>query len=284
MAYNNKKKSNHSYVTAIILGALGIIAIASIYILETYGVLTGIQAVTYIGIGYIAACVLALIVSVISYAISSSKSSRIGGSVAGEISNNFCNNTEMPVVVTDSEGKIVWYNGALNKALDLRSGLYNKYVDSFCDNTLDGILGSTGKTAEVRFRNDTDVKSEKNRIFSARAYPSVVRGKKYVTICFEDVTMLRKTEELKRDNELLIMYILIDNLDELVQTLHTDYASIYTQTESIIRKKIDEVNGSIRESGHNRYIVLITRKTLARLEKDRFSILDEVREINISDL
>ena len=76
---------------------------------------------------------------------------------------------------------------------------------------------------------------------------------------------------------------MIDNLDELMQYVQELYDTAASDVETILRKHMEAVGGIVREYANNKFICVFAAKYLEKFEEDKFSVLDEVREIYVGE-
>ena len=79
----------------------------------------------------------------------------------------------------------------------------------------------------------------------------------------------------------MIAYAMIDNLDELTQYVQELYSRTTYDVENILRRMMEKVGGIVRNYGNNKFMLVFAAEHLATFEKDRFDVLDEVREIRV---
>ena len=107
------------------------------------------------------------------------------------------------------------------------------------------------------------------------------KGKVYYVIVFENITETKNLQQRLSNEDTMIAYAMIDNLDELTQYVQELYSSTAYDVENILRRMMEKVGGIVRNYGNNKFMLVFTAEHLAAFEKDRFSVLDEVREIRV---
>ena len=271
-------------MAAIVCTCLGVIALAVSAILIVY--VPDFDPVTVVLCalgGYAGAVILTIVISILSRRMMSGDFSEIKGSIFGTISLDFIQKLYLPVLICDEKGKIVWYNTALSSRFKARGVLYGKYIDNICDATIERIIKGDEGGTEVSFLSAGDVVDENIEIFSAKGYRVLSKGKAYYITVFENITKIKALCAKLDDEETLIAYAMIDNLDELMQYVQELYANASKDVEVILRRHMEKVGGVLRDYGHNKFMCVFAAKHLAAFEKDRFSMLDEIREIHVGD-
>ncbi len=207
-------------------------------------------------------------------------SAEMNASIFGGLSLELIQKLHLPILICDDKGKIVWYNRALSSKFRSKGVLYGKYVDNICNATVERIRKGG---EEVVFLAAGDVSEEPMETWAATDYCVTARGKVYDIILFENTTEVRTLTAKLHDEDTLIAYAVIDNLDELMQYVQEAYGNAATEVESILRRHMEKIGGVIRSYGHNKFICIFAAKHLAAFEQDRFSMLDEIREIHVGE-
>lgn len=97
---------------------------------------------------------------------------------------------------------------------------------------------------------------------------------------FQDVTEQAEIEQLYENEKTVIAIIYLDNYDELTQGMDDQARSNINSLVIAILNKWAQDNGVfLKRFSSDRFMAVFNKKILQTLEKDKFSILDEVREI-----
>lgn len=233
---------------------------------------------------YVGLMIISCAVYIIVGALTRRNSTKLAMSVTQGLSLQFLQKLSKPVIICDDKGKITWYNQYLKKICAGDGLLYNKYLDTICDATIERIVKSDEKTgAEVRFSSAETADAGAKDIYNAFGYEIKIENKTYYVSIFDNVTKLKDTEKRLSDEDTILAYAMIDNLDELLQYVQDLYANVSAEVETVLEKYFERIGGVVREYGHNRFICLFDAEHLAEFESDKFSLLDEVREIRFGD-
>lgn len=187
----------------------------------------------------------------------------------------FTSTVPFPMCVVTEEGKIESANNEIGEVF-----IY------------DGIVGSdvfqiTGIKKEVLY----DIENEKNlKISRSEKVFSIVRkiirhnDLSYLMLCFIDITDKEKIEEKYKEEQVCSAIINIDNYDELTADMgEENQLYIRTEIDGIVRNWAQKMNASITKYKSNAYLVIFENIYLEKEKEVKFSILDEVRDIE-SDL
>ena len=81
----------------------------------------------------------------------------------------------------------------------------------------------------------------------------------------------------------VVAYIVLDNLEEIAQYVKVSYRSESNQADTILKDWAASLGAVIREYDRDKYIMMLSRKALRACERNKFDILDTIREIKIGD-
>ncbi|RSK29176.1 DHH family phosphoesterase [Bacillus sp. HMF5848] len=96
---------------------------------------------------------------------------------------------------------------------------------------------------------------------------------------FFDVTEQTEIEKLYEDERTVLGVIFLDNYDEITQGMDDQTKSnINSQVTAILNKWSKDNGVFIKRTSSERFIAILNENILKHLEKNKFSVLDEVRE------
>ncbi len=286
MAGNKNNGSDYQpfSVGGIICACFGILTLAMCYLCIAY---TDFQhekiILVHLGI-YAGIVVLVLLINIIAVAVSRKGVYTFASAVTQSASAKFLQKLTKPVIICDEKGKIVWYNQYLREICGSNAALYNKYIDSICDSTLERIVKSDDLLGtDLHFTTGESSERLLPGVFNAVGYEIEVEGRSYFMAIFTDVTALKTLERRIRDEDTYIGYAMIDNLEELLQYIQEGYGRAAEEVEKILEKYFQGVGGFVREYGNNRFMCVFEAQQFTALEADRFSLLDDVRDIRLGE-
>lgn len=95
-----------------------------------------------------------------------------------------------------------------------------------------------------------------------------------------EVSNYEKLKVLYNEERTCFAYINVDNYDELLSSSPEESRSIMAaEIEKIIRQWALKLSGSLTRYKENQYFIVFEQKHYEKLEANKFSILDEIREI-----
>lgn len=212
-----------------------------------------------------------------------------------EIYDMFRHVIDLPYAISDEEGNVKIMNGALQDILGYRKAVTGIGFSDICSipikNVIDAVRNRNGHADSDDYRLPTDLfitGSMVTRLTDSRRYEIVsysfkMHGDEYYFIVFRDVNeYLELVEHTERENT-VVAYIVLDNLQELIQYVRADYRSASTEVENILKAWVDGMNGFIREYENDKYLAIFSRKELDRQMQNEFDIQRQIMDLTIGD-
>ena len=156
--------------------------------------------------------------------------------------------------------------------------LYAKYIDSVCDVTIDKILADTMSIPESLGDQDASDNEDGvtalayDRVFRIKGYNITSQGKKYIITVWNERTELQRLAARLADEETIIAYVMIDNLDELMQFVQEKYRAASAEVEAILKQWADSVGGILKEYERDKFIFLFEARYLDEFIERKFEV------------
>lgn len=184
-------------------------------------------------------------------------------------------NLPVPLVVVDIEGKINWYNSKFTDMVSEKS-VIGKNIDKLV-NSLSFETIKTGEMIEDIRVGDRFYSVYANMVALDDENPQNMIFMLYWFDNTELTTMNMKYE----DEKPVVALIYVDNYEDVMNETKEEKIPFVT---SEIEKKINlwatRMNGMIKRYQKDKYMVIFESKYLENLEAKRFTILDDIREID----
>jgi c-di-AMP phosphodiesterase-like protein len=282
---NKIKGTLRSYLRwPIFLGTLLIVMNIQIY---TVNIKAGIIMSGYVLIYLIAAFLLyyfkrtALLHDLVDYAM------RFHATV-----NKVASNLNIPVAIIGPDMRCIWENKQFHKAFSAE--LKKKYIitEAIPSLTESSFPATTKENSEMHFHiDDVFYKACIQRIntenFSAQAKKNNaefgIGNTLYVIFIYDETELVRYIRE-NYDQRLDVGLLYIDNYDESLEQIDDVRRSLLI---ALIDRKINKymlnIDAITRKLEKDKYIFLFQHKYLAKLQADKFSLLDEIRTVNAGE-
>ncbi len=180
----------------------------------------------------------------------------------------------MPVIISDMTGKIIWFNKAFCNLSGSKNAYFGKYIDQICKNTVQDILTADDDSEGI----DTIAF---DNFFKVKGYVVHTPTKSYCISVWNNQNELNSAyEKLKNENP-VVAYIMIDNLDELLQHEQEKYREVSNNVANLLGEWAESVNGILKEYQRDKYIFVFREKYLAEFIASKFSILDKIRDVRV---
>jgi c-di-AMP phosphodiesterase-like protein len=185
-------------------------------------------------------------------------------------------NISAPIVACDLHGVIRWGNQAYRTLAQAHGANSPKRFSEVADIGIDSVMSTLegGKVCVLtvdgrNYRLDGTIVGEGDNCV-------------YVTI-WHDVTELENCKQLLAENDALVAYIYLDNLDELSQLEKEHFGSATAIAERTLHNWATEVNGILINYERDKFILFYMAKYLNQFLDNKFEILDKMREIRIGE-
>lgn len=196
----------------------------------------------------------------------------------------------IPYGLIDITGNILWDNYELQMILN-NSGKNRNLFHEIEEIPNDSVVLFEGeeKTAKI-FLNERNYRLQFKRvntrnIFENSPVVDILEGRDYiVAVYFFDETEITALIKENNDEKLISGLIYIDNYEEVLQTVEAVRGSMLAALiERRINKFISNIDGIVKKIEKDKYFIAFKHKYLEGLQADKFSILDEVKGVNVGN-
>lgn len=106
----------------------------------------------------------------------------------------------------------------------------------------------------------------------------------FITLYMTDVTELNSYIRENGNQRLIAGLIYIDNYDEVMESVEEVRQSLLVaQIDRKINKYIGDVDGIVKKLEKDKYFIVIKKESYRKFEADKFSLLEEVKQVNIGN-
>ena len=195
------------------------------------------------------------------------------GPVLGSIMYDMVNTANEPALICDENKKIIWFNHFAQKVSGSATSLLGKGLNVIMQNPLPD--ENDKKSSERQIITELDGETYIVDVTKIHA------EKTYNLLMFRNITEQARLEKFVRDEDKIVAYIIVDNLEELLQFEQENYRSASSTIEVIMRDWAASVNGILKEYEKDKYIFIFRNEDLERFVDDKFDILDKIREVRV---
>ena len=204
---------------------------------------------------------------------------------------------QVPYALMDTEARLVWGNKAFTK-LTGKDPFYDRSIhsvfpslnldklfaqaqdDTNPDKSRDPLLEHGNRLYRVHARM-TDVKSLVARSDIFRTIPP---DPFLISLFFYDETEYQRLLEKSDEDKIVVGLVYLDNYEEALETVEEVRRSLLMALiERKITKFFSDIDGIVRKTEKDKFIVVIKKNALDALSEERFHILEEVKTVNIGN-
>lgn len=207
----------------------------------------------------------------------------------GKIQKELLHELEIPYAILDTDGHIMWANNMFHDTIGVaHNKRIKKPVDSYFSELLPEIIdGSESVDINVDY-NDRKYKASIKRIDMSKVFEEDKDEDKgddiVLALYLFDETNLRKLEQETIDQKLYAGLLYLDNYDEVMDNLEDVKHSILTAlVERKINMYLSNIDAIVKHIENDKYFFVFKQKYMQTLRNDRFSILDDVKNINVGN-
>ena len=191
---------------------------------------------------------------------------------------------DLPVLILDGNDRVVWYNRAFTSRAGAKTVLYGKKFDNFSPVPLAEIISaSVADDGGDSLDTDGALVEAFGGYFAVKAYPTKSEETALTVTVWQDESELVACRRLIENEDTVVAYITIDNLEELLQYAQEKSRSAAAEVESILKDWADSVDGVFKEYERDRFIFLFASKYMRQFTDSKFDILDRVRRVRVGE-
>ncbi len=206
----------------------------------------------------------------------------------GGIQNTLLKEMTIPYAIIMEDGHILWKNDSFAELMDGRELYLQKMIpelnpavfskDDFQRMDVEVTYKERDYHVDLR-RISLEGFSESERLLQ------IPKEKEYfITVYMKDVTELNTYIRENEDQKLIAGLIYIDNYDEVMESVEEVRQSLLLALiDRKINKYIGEADGIVKKLENDKYFIVIKKESYRKFEADKFSLLEEVKQVNIGN-
>ena len=208
----------------------------------------------------------------------------------GQVQRRLLYDLEVPYGVLDASGKLLWENRYLEEIIGPKA-VHRSIQFTFTSLDIAQIL----KMEDVCYRDisyDDRIFRTEFRWISVEEFAESnkildFKGEKdnmLIAMYMFDETEIRRYIRENQEQKLVAGMIVVDNFEDAMNSTEEVRRSLLAALiERKITKYMQSYDAIINKIEKDRYVFVVTHKHMSAIQSSRFSILDEVREINIGN-
>lgn len=193
----------------------------------------------------------------------------------------------VPYALADEDGRLLWSNDAFREILNEKKALRKNLLALFPEVTKADLSSEEPSHihtsyGEDKFRMDirpvyvTEDEEDENAIVSGTQ-------KMLAVYLFNETEILRYKQEITEE-KMVAGLIYLDNYDEALESVEEVRRSLLTALiDRKINKYIGAMDGIVKKTEKDKYFFMIKQKHMEQIQEERFSILEDVKAVNIGN-
>lgn len=214
------------------------------------------------------------------------------GAEYSQIQRQMLHEMEIPYGLIEENGKILWTNSEFDNMFQGKS-IRNKLVTSIFEDFNQEYLefdaenernefsiSYEGKVYKVVLKNFT----LKQNIEDSQLAILEENSGSIISMYMFDETLIQQLTKENKEERLVTGHIYIDNYDEVLQSVETTRRTLLVALiDRKINKYFAQYDGIVRKLENDKYFVIFKTKYVSKMQTDKFSVLDEVKTVNIGN-
>ena len=207
----------------------------------------------------------------------------------GQVQKKLLQGFRLPYAVLDENGGFLWMNDEF-AAISGKERHYHRNITAlFEEVTVEHLPGEDENSSLSIERDGRIYRAEMKRVYVDELLDeeSFLQGDEsdyLIAVSLFDETELVKLREEQEEDQVVCGILSIDNYDEALEGIEDVRRSLLLAlVERKINKYFSEVDCIIRKQSHDRFFLLMRKKSLEECEETRFSVLDDVKTVNVGN-
>ena len=207
----------------------------------------------------------------------------------GKVQKELLHELEIPYAILDTSGHVMWANNMFHDILGVsQDKRIKKTVDSYFPEISTDLVDEVDSIDVGIEYEDRKYRVTLRRMDLSNVFEEDKDQKKdddiVIAMYLFDETELRRYEQENADQKLYAGLIYLDNYDEVMDSLEDLKHSILTAlVERKINMYLSNIDAIVKHTENDKYFFVFKQKYIQTLREDKFSLLDEVKSINVGN-
>ena len=208
----------------------------------------------------------------------------------GTVQKQLLNDFEIPYALLDYNSRFLWMNEKFTEITGKDKNYHKSVTTVFPSLTKDILQKSEAVESINVMLDDRNYRISMKRIYfdsvtKDSAIVAINDSDEYLTaIYLFDETELNRYIRENEEQKLVAGLIYIDNYEEALDSIEDVKRSLLIAlVDRKVNKYFTEIDALVRKIEKDKYFVVIKKESFNRMEKDRFSLLDEVKGVSIGN-
>lgn len=182
----------------------------------------------------------------------------------------------LPLIMTDAQGKIVWYNSKFKQIMELDH--------SILDQSIQQVLYNWDWNKVIRPEEQffsQMIQEKAYRVFKTMSEREEERVYTFYWFDESDYYQLQQTYESEKS---IMLYLQVDNFDETLSSAKDGSSPfIISEINRLLKTWAQENHGILHKIDDDEFVLSVEKQYLDVMEASKFPILDEIRQISVGN-
>ena len=207
----------------------------------------------------------------------------------GQIQRTLLRDLELPHVLMDDDGRIIWMNAAFEQVIHKEKGYRKPISTVFSFVTKDKLEFEQDAEMEIAYEEHEYIFkmkriSIKEVLDNSEVVESAGNENFLIAGYLFDETALKHALRERDEQSLAVGMLYIDNYDEALESVEDVRRSmLMALIDSKINKFNATIDGIVRKTEKDKYLIIMRKKALMNLKESRFELLEDVKTVNIGN-
>lgn len=201
------------------------------------------------------------------------------------VAKNTLVNSPFPLIVIETDGNVIWKSSKfIREFANIDIGTYLTNIIKEIKLEIENSSEENKKELKELIKKQIEIGSKTYKILGeyAKSSKNKETTEYMLSLYFIDETENIELETTYKNSQICVGVIMIDNYEEIMQRVSAEDRAIITATiEKSLYDWATEYKGLIVKSERDTFIVILEQQYLVKLEAEKFTILDKIKEISI---
>lgn len=197
----------------------------------------------------------------------------------------------VPYAIADKDGRLLWMNHAfadvVGEERKSRKQSLQVLFPELAEAGIDKVKNGENvhvRTKERRFEVEIkEVLFENDEVMADALGPEMAKETLLAVYLYDETDILKYKQEIM-DQKLVAGLIYLDNYEEALNSVEEVRRSLLTALiDRKINKYISNFGGIVKRLEKDKYFIALKQKYMKNVEEDHFSLLEEVKKVNIGN-
>ncbi|MEE0954536.1 MAG: DHH family phosphoesterase [Eubacterium sp.] len=206
----------------------------------------------------------------------------------GQVQKQLMLDLSIPYAVTDSGGKVLWFNDAFAELTGKEQRKYNKSLTGIFSEIKPEKFPKEGELADYEidygsqhFRIEIRHVTVRSLVETSNLLEHKAEGAPFLyTVFLFNETILYDYMQKYRDEKMVVGLVYLDNYDEALNKVEEVQKSL---ASALIDQKLNQYFGSrgalVKKLEKDKYFVVMRTETLDKIREEHFAILNEIKKL-----